>query len=92
MIQGKPDFLKKDFMMHRRLYCEACKDITPHQIQVIKDSPDDGGVPCLKTCHICWDSYQKLLEIGIDNGKPVFFQRFLVQPYVFLVLHEHYLD
>jgi len=92
MIAKKPDFFRRDFLMHRRLFCTECNEITPHQIQVLKDSPEDGGVPCLKTCHVCWDSYQKLLEIGIDKGKPVFFQRFLTQPYVYLVLHPAYLE
>ena len=91
-MKHKPDFFCKDFLMDRKLYCEKCRGVTNHRIQVLKDSPDDGGVPCLKTCHECWQEYQKLMEIGVDKGKPVLFQRFLVQPYVFLVLHEHYLD
>lgn len=88
----KPDFFCKDFRMVRKLYCDSCKGITDHQIQVIKDSPEDGGVPCLKACEVCFQAYDKLVALDLDAVKPVYFQRFLTQAYVFLVLHEHYLD
>lgn len=87
-----PEFLRKDFTMQRNLFCTKCDEITLHQIQVLKDSPEDGGVPCLKTCHPCYDAYSKLKEIGVEGKHPVLFQRFLVQPYVFLVLNTHFLE
>lgn len=92
MIPERAEFFRKDFVMQRKLFCSTCKEITMHQIQVLKDSPDDGGVPCLKTCHDCYRAYQKLLELDIDKGNPVLFQRFLTLPYEFLVMHEHYLE
>jgi len=87
-----PDFFRKNFTMQRKLFCVKCNEITLHQIQVIKNSPEDGGVPTLKTCHVCWETYQKLEALGIEKDKPVLFQRFLTSPYVFLVMHSSYID
>ena len=92
MIPQKPDFFRRNFKMQRKLFCEKCKDTTLHQIEVIKDSPEDDGVPCLKTCIICWQAHDKLKDIGIEEKHPVLFQRFYTQSYVYLVLHPFYLE
>ena len=91
-MMPRPDFFRKNFTMVRKLYCEKCKVITQHNVQVIVDSPDDGVVPCLRVCLDCFTAYKKLDAIGIEVKTPVTYQRFFVQSYVFLVLHSHYLD
>lgn len=88
----KPDFFRKGFVMQRKLFCTKCSDITLHQIQVLKDSPEDGGVPTLKTCLDCYEAYEKLKAIGVDKGHPVLFQRFLTAPWVFLVIKPDFLE
>lgn len=78
--------------MQRQLFCTKCNEITLHQIQVLQDSPVDNGVATLKTCHVCFEAYEKLKALGIDKGQPILFQRFLTSPYVFLVLHQNFLE
>ncbi len=86
------DFFKKDFKLETKLYCEKCKDITDHTIAVLKDCPEDGGVPTLITCHDCLNAYVKLDELGIKQEPCVLFKRFKTLSWVFIVLHKHYLD
>ena len=90
--QQPPEFFRKDFKMSRKLFCEKCKDITLHEIQVLVNSPKDNVVQCLRTCHICFEAYQKLEKLGLKPKRVVFYQRFYVTPYVFLVLHKGYID
>lgn len=88
----RPDFFCKDFHMKRKLFCEKCKAITEHSVQVIADSPKDNGVPTLRACMDCYAGHKKLQSFGVESKPPVLYQRFFVTAYVFLVLHEHYLD
>jgi hypothetical protein len=88
----KPKFFRKGFEMVRPLYCKACDDVTKHNIQLIQDSPVDNGVPTFIVCLDCYVGYKKLESLGIEKSSPVLFQRFLVQPYVFLVLHKSALE
>ena len=78
--------------MVRKLYCEKCKTITSHNIEVIKDAPDDGVVSCLRVCLDCFVAYKKIDSLGIEAKYPVQYQRFFTSPYVFLVLHVNFLE
>lgn len=86
------DFFKKGFKMTRVLYCDECGKLTWHTIETIKDAPSDGVVECLKACNVCWDAMEKLKALGCEHKIPVKYQRFFTSPYIFLVLHPHYLE
>jgi hypothetical protein len=88
----KPEWFRKDFEIVRPLYCKKCDGVTAHKIQLIADSPVDNGVPTLIACVDCYEGWLKLKGLGIEKPTPVFFQRFFVQPYVFLVLQGSKLE
>jgi len=89
---NKPDFFQKGFHMVRKLYCETCKCIEEHYIEVIAESPRDNVVHCQRSCLVCYEKYKKLEALEIECKSPMLYQRFYTAPYVFLVLHKDYLD
>jgi len=88
----KADHLKEGFPFETKLFCESCNDTTNHNIRVLKDSPEDGGVPTLVSCIVCLEKYLKLDELGIEINTPAKFKRFLIDQWTWLVYHKHYLD
>lgn len=88
----KPDFFVKGFKMERVNYCESCKKCTMHHIEVIADSPKDNVVHCMKACLLCLEAHNKKEKLGIKSEPPVFYQRYFVEPYVYLVLHPHFIE
>lgn len=91
-MQQPPEFLKKGFTMVRVLFCNKCRATTMHKIELICDCPKDEVVHALIVCEYCLQGHNKLEALGIDSTHPVVYQRFFVQPYVFLVLHQNYID
>lgn len=94
MKPKKADFFKKGFKMVRKLFCNKCKKCTAHTIELIEDSPKDDRVHALRGCNTCLLAYDKLKELGAAKKEdyPVEYQLFFVQSYIFLVLHEGYID
>lgn len=88
----KLDFFKKGFSVIRMLYCFRCKEITLHRIELMCDCPKDDVVHALIVCENCLNGHKKLEALGVDSTHPVVYQRFFVQPWIFLVLHPNYLS
>lgn len=86
-----PDFFKKGFTMTRVLYCDTCKGLTDHQIELIRDCPYDNAVHALICCHVCYHKGEELKKLDIEVKSSVKYQRFFVEPYVYLVLHPNFL-
>lgn len=84
--------MKKGFKMKRKLFCETCRSLTLHHIELIDDAPKDERVHALRACLDCLEGHEKLKGIGIETPHPVLYQPFFVQPYVYLVLHPGYSD
>ena len=92
MIAKKPVFFCKGFSRVRKLYCEKCGDITKHNLQVMRDGPNDGVMECLITCLDCYVAFKKLEALDLDCKDPTKYQRFFTAPWVFLIIHKGYLD
>ncbi len=88
----RADHLREGFPFETKLFCETCKVITDHNIRVLKDSPEDGGVPTIVCCLDCLDKYLKLDGLGIESDNPTKFKRFLIDQWSWLVYHSKYLD
>lgn len=91
-MKQPPEFLRKGFLMVRVLFCTKCKTTTLHNIQLICDCPKDDVVHALIVCEHCLAGHKKLTALGVDSTFPAIYQRFFVQPYIFLVLHQNYID
>lgn len=94
-MNQKIDFFKKGFNFNgetRPLYCDVCRNITPHRIELLCDCPKDNVVHALIACEYCLDGHKKLEALGVNSKHPVKYQRFFVQPYIFLVMHPNYLN